>query len=250
MRTNDRSDARSVTLAVGLAAFQFALALGLLWAGKAWLAPAAFGKVKLAVFASTVLVPLAAVQLLGLWRASGITRFRPTPFFILSFLCCVPLLMLGLRIPDGTSIGGAVGMQAINAFGEELLFRGAIFALLASLPIGRALLINALLFGAMHLLHGVMDGDWLAAIEQAGLTAIGGAIFFAIRAETGSLWAAILLHMVLNLSVIFSNGEAARAAGTLDIAVTAERLIELALVGWFLWRRRARVVAAAQPLPA
>ena len=232
-------DRRPVAAAIVCALLQFAVTLFILLAGKALFPPDQFGKVKLVAFASTLLLPVLLAQILGLWRDLGLQRLRLTPFFFASLLVCVPFLLLGLRVPPDTSIAGAVSIQAINALAEELLFRGVIFALLIRLPLARALLINAVLFGAMHLLHGIMDGNWAAAGHQALVTIMGGLAFAAVRAETGSLWPPILLHMLLNLSVIFSNGEAARAAGTLTIADTASRTMQVALFLWLLWKVRA-----------
>jgi membrane protease YdiL (CAAX protease family) len=229
-------DRYPVAAAVAFALLQFAVTVIILLAGRALLPPEQFGKVKLAAFASTLLIPLILAQSLGLWRDLGLQRLGLTPFFFVSLLVCVPFLLLGLRIPDGESIGGIVGIQAINAFAEELLFRGIIFALLLRLPLVRALLINAMLFGAMHLIHGIMDGDWGAAGHQALMTTLGGLIFVAVRAETNSLWPPILLHMLLNLSVIFSDGEAARGAGTLDIADAVSRTMQVLVFAVYLWR--------------
>jgi len=244
-------DRHPVACALSCALLQFAVTVAILLAGRALAAPEQFGKIKLAAFASTLLVPLVLAQAFGLWREVGLHRVRLTPFFFASLLVCVPFLLLGLRVPAGASIGGEVTMQAINAFAEELLFRGVIFALLIRLPLGRALLINAVLFGAMHLIHGVMEGDWSAAGYQALMTTLGGLAFAAVRAETRSLWPAILLHMLLNLSVIFSNGESARAAGTLDVADFASRGLQLALFLWLLWIARSRRSGASrEPDPA
>lgn len=244
-------DRHPVAAACGCALLQFAVTLLVLLAGKALLAPEQFGKVKLAAFASTLLVPIVLAQTLGLWRDLGLQRFRVTPFFMASLLVCVPFLLLGLRVPEGTTVAGAVSMQAVNAVAEELLFRGVIFALLIRLPLARALLINGVLFGGMHLMHGVMDGDWGAAGHQALVTILGGLAFAAVRAETGSLWPPIILHMLLNLSVIFSNGEAARATGTLTIADTVSRTLQLALFLWMAWSARAsRIRPAEEPQPA
>ena len=229
-------DRYPVAAAVAFALLQFAVTVIILLAGRALFPPEQFGKVKLAAFASTLLIPLILAQSLGLWRDLGLQRLGLTPFFFVSLLVCVPFLLLGLRIPDGESIGGIVGIQAINAFAEELLFRGIIFALLLRLPLVRALLINAVLFGAMHLIHGIMDGDWAAAGHQALMTTLGGLIFVAVRAETNSLWPPILLHMLLNLGVIFSDGEAARTAGTLDIADAVSRTMQVLVFAVYLWR--------------
>ena len=229
-------DRHPVVAATCCAVLQFVLTLGILLAGKALLPHEQFGKVKLVAFASTLLLPIVLTQLLGLWRHIGLGRPRAWLFTFVALMTCVPFLTLGLRVPPDTTISGAVTIQAINAVAEELLFRGVIFALLIRLPLGRALLINGLLFGAMHLLHGVMDGDWAAAGHQALMTVLGGLLFAALRAETRSLWPPILVHMLLNLSVIFSNGEAARAAGTLDIADTVSRAMQFLLFLWVVLR--------------
>ena len=50
----------------------------------------------------------------------------------------------GLRSADGGKILSDFTIQRFNAFGEELLFRGVIFALLLSLPVRRAIVLNGL----------------------------------------------------------------------------------------------------------
>ncbi|HEX8533823.1 MAG TPA: CPBP family intramembrane glutamic endopeptidase [Allosphingosinicella sp.] len=231
-------DRHPVAAAIACAVLQFGLTVAILVAGKALIPAEKFGAVKLVAFASTLLLPVMLAQVLGLWRELGLQRIGMTPFFFISLLVCVPYLLLGLRVPADASIGGAVTIQAFNAFGEELLFRGVIFALLLRLPLARALIINGLLFGAMHLIHGIMEGDWAAASHQALVTVLGGLIFTAVRAETGSLWPPIVLHMLVNLSIIFSDDEAARAAGTLTFATWASRVFEISLVLWLLWKAR------------
>ena len=230
------ADRHPVVAAVACAAVQFLVTVAILLAGKSLVPPEQFGKIKLLAFASTLIVPLAFAQMLGLWRDLGLQRFRLTALFAASLLVCVPYLLLGLRVPTDTSVTGALSIQAVNAFAEELLFRGVIFALLIRLPLGRALLINAALFGAMHLLHGIMDGNWAAAGHQALVTILGGLVFAAVRADTDSLWPPIILHMLLNLSVIFSNSEAAKAAGTLLFADTASRILQFAVFAILVWR--------------
>lgn len=225
-----------VLWAVGAAAFQFLLAIGLLFGGKMLLPPDRFGFAKVIVFASTILIPILFAHFLRLWPQTGIKRLRFTPFALASFAVCLPFFWLGMGILSLSAAAGTIAMQAANAFGEELLFRGVIFALLLRLPLARAILLNALLFGAMHLIHGVMDGDWPTALFQAAMTAVAGALFAAVRAETGSLWTAILLHMALNLSVIFAGPDNHALVGRLTGPELAEKAIEIAFVLWFLLR--------------
>jgi hypothetical protein len=218
------------------AGLQFALTILILDAGKAFAPPAAWGQVKLAAFASTVILPLLLVQALGLWRAIGVgrERLRPPPFF---YACLVPALMfaaLGVRPEARPDVGGEVLMQLVNAFGEELLFRGVIFALLLRLPVWQAIVANGLLFGAMHLIHGVMDGDWARAAVWALMSACAGMMFTAARYRTGSLWLLVLLHMVLNLASIYSNVEFVAGPEVNLLVQRATKVVELVLAAWVM----------------
>lgn len=225
--------------AIACAAAQFLLTIAILDAGRAF-APAAFGMVKLVAFASTILLPLLLVQALGMWRevGFGLGRAKPAVSLATLALTAAPFLILGVHAPSDQ--GGAVGqvvIQLFNAFGEELLFRGVIFALLLGLPKWRAIALNGLLFGAMHLIHGVMDTDWRVAAGKALVTAIAGMMFTAVRYSSGSLWLVVALHMLLNLAMIFSNLPDASPMG----AMAAERwanVVELAVVAWVLFSQR------------
>lgn len=75
----------------------------------------------------------------------------------------------------------------IPAFCEELLFRGA--ALSALLPYGKttAILGSALLFSLMH-----------QTANQLFYTAVAGVVLACVVIESGSIWAAVLLHMMNN----------------------------------------------------
>lgn len=222
--------------AILCAGLQFGITILILKAGREFAPPAAWGKVKLAAFASTVVLPLLLAQALGLWRAVGfdLDRLRPPPFF---FACLVPVLMfasLGVRPDARPDVGGEVLMQFVNAFGEELLFRGVIFALLLRLPVWQAIVANGLLFGTMHLIHGTMDGDWPHAVVWALMSACAGMMFTAARYRTGSLWLLVLLHMVLNLASIYSNVEAVAGPDVNVLVQRATKVVELALAAWVM----------------
>src|SRR5678815_2633767 len=120
--------------AVACAALQFLLTILILEAGMAFLPHEAFGKVKLVAFASTILLPLWLTHALGLWKRIGLgfADVRPV-FFLVSLLVCVPYLVMGVNLQARDSVAGEALMQFVNAFGEELLFRGVIFALLMRL---------------------------------------------------------------------------------------------------------------------
>ena len=239
---------RPVVSAVACAALQFALTIAILEIGLQFLPQEAFGKVKLVAFASTVILPMLLAQVLGLWKRAGMgfAGVRPA-FYFASLLVCVPYLAMGVNPGARESVPGEALMQLVNAFGEELLFRGVIFALLVRLAPWKSILLSGVLFGAMHLIHGVMDGDWAAATHQAMVTSVAGLMFAAVRHRTGSLWCAVALHMLLNLSIIFSNIETALGAPAEDVVQNIAMAIQLALAGWVLFTeaRRAPVEAPA-----
>lgn len=222
---------RPVLTAVLCAGLQFALTFLILMAGKS-LAPAqAYGKVKLLAFASTIILPLVLTQLLGMWRevGLGLDRMKPGGFFIWCLLPAAMFLSMGVhqRVPG--SLGSDLLIQLLNAFGEELLFRGVIFVLLLGLPQWKAIAINGVLFGSMHLMHGYMDGNWPHAITWAVMSGIAGMMFAAARYRAGNLWLLVLLHMVLNLSSMYSNVEVA-AGPVINLMIErGVKAVELAL---------------------
>jgi uncharacterized protein len=228
---------RPVTAAILCAAAQFLLTIVILKAGMAFAPPEAFGKVKLAAFASTVVLPVLLAQGLGLWPRAGLQlgKVRAGPIFIVSLVSCALFLSMGVHLRPG--LGGEALMQFVNAAGEELLFRGVIFALLLSLPRWQGVLLSGLLFGSMHLIHGVMDGSWSAALWQALVTSMAGMMFAAVRYATGSLWLVIVLHMALNLSMIYSNIETAAGPTALFIVQRLANVFELALAAYVVFGR-------------
>jgi membrane protease YdiL (CAAX protease family) len=230
------AEQRPVLTAVFCAGFQFLLTILILKGGMAFAPPEAFGKVKLVAFASTVILPLLLAHAFGLWRRVGFDfdKARPAPIFLVSLLSAALFLSMGVHPQEHGSIGGEMLMQFVNAFGEELLFRGVIFAILLTLPRWQAIALNGLLFGCMHLIHGYMDGNWQAALAQAGITSIAGMMFTAVRYGTGSLWLTILLHMILNLCMIYSNIAIAAGPTALFIAQRLANVFELGLTAYVI----------------
>ena len=231
---------RPAATALVCALAQFLLTLAILVAGKALAPPEAFGKVKLLAFASTVLLPLALVQVFGLWRQVGLALRRgwPAPVFLASLLLVAMNLSMGVHARENSSLGGDLAIQFFNAFGEELLFRGLIFVILLRLPVWQAIVLNGVMFGSMHLLHGFMGASWSAAAYQASLTAVAGMMFTAIRYHSASLWPVILLHMAKNLSVMYSNLEAVGGANATALAQGLTVVFELLLVGYVIVKAR------------
>ena len=223
-----------VAAAIVCAAGQFALVVLILLTGKQMLSDASFQAVKLTAFASTLLLPVALVHVLRMWRSVGLDPegLKPTGTIALCLVPAMLFLMCGLHLPAGTSLGNDLAIQLMNAFGEELLFRGVIFLFLIRLGPVRSIVVNGLLFGAMHLLHGFMDGDWQAALIQSAVSTVAGTLFTAIRYRTGSLWPPIVVHMLLNLAIMYSNVEPMAGASALFLI---ERLADAVEFGITLY---------------
>ena len=243
MHTATPNTENPVPFAIACAVGQFLLTILILKFGFSLAPPEAHGKVKLVAFASTIIYPLVLAQSFGLWQrlALGLNRIRLEPVFLASLSTAVLFLPWGLRSAGAGKLFSDFSIQLFNAFGEELLFRGVIFALLLSLPVWRAIVLNGLLFGAMHLIHGFMGADWRTAAGQMLVTSVCGMMFTAVRYRSGSLWLCVLLHMVLNLCMMYSKVQDA-AGSTAFIVERAANLIELALAAW--------VVLAARRAPA
>ena len=245
MNTNHNTRT-SVGFAVFSALGQFLLTILILKLGRSLAPPEAFGKVKLLAFASTILYPLVLAHAFGLWKrlALGLGRIRPEPVFIASLATAALFLPWGLRSADEGKLLSDFTIQFFNAFGEELLFRSVIFALLVSLPVWRGILLNGLLFGAMHLIHGFMDSDWKTACWKMLVTSVCGMMFTAVRYRSGSLWLCVILHMALNLCMIYSKVQDA-SESTVFMVERAANLIVLTIAAWVIaGARRARTAPA------
>lgn len=228
MKLRHFANTHPVLAAVACAALQFGLTILILKAGKLLAPPEAFGKVKLLAFASTVLLPLLLTQAFGMWREIGFGKARPDGFFI---ACLLPVLMfaaLGLHLPE-QGVAGDLLIQSFNAFGEELLFRGVIFVILMRLPLWQAIVLNGVLFGSMHLIHGYMDGNWNHALVWALMSTCAGMMFAAARASTGSLWLVVFLHMILNLASMYSNIGNVAGEDVLKLVQYATKVVEVLL---------------------
>jgi membrane protease YdiL (CAAX protease family) len=243
--TTKHTTAFPVSFAIACALGQFLLTIMILKLGRGMVAPEAFGKVKLIAFASTIVFPLMLAHAFGLWQrlGLGLDRIRPEPVFLASLATAALFLPWGLRSASGGQLASDFTIQFFNAFGEELLFRGVIFALLVSLPAWRGIVLNGLLFGAMHLIHGFMDTDWKTACWKMLVTSICGMMFTAVRYRSGSLWLCVVVHMVLNLCMMYSKVQDA-AGSTAFMVERAANVIELAVAAWVIAGAR-----RAQPAP-
>jgi membrane protease YdiL (CAAX protease family) len=89
----------------------------------------------------------------------------------------------------------------------------------------------------MHLIHGFMDTDWKTACWKMLVTSVCGMMFTAVRYRSGSLWLCVILHMALNLCMIYSKVQDA-SGSTVFMVERAANLIELALAAWVIFGAR------------
>src|SRR5262249_36631540 len=92
----------------------------------------------------------------------------------------------------------------IASWGEEMLFRGAIYELTEREWPRAALFVSTLCFSLHHFeLHGFRAAR--GALAQVGFTFVMGWIFGRFRKESGSLWPGLGLHVLTNLPNAFGS---------------------------------------------
>jgi len=126
-------------------------------------------------------------------------RFRSTFLFLLPLLLYIGLNLFFAESLD-LSFSEAV-FYLLAAFCEELLFRAAFLAweLKRSFSIFSAVLLNALLFGALHLANLGTLGVTLTLLQAVNAFSLGLLLAAAtIRAE--SVLPALFLHGLINIS--------------------------------------------------
>lgn len=150
------------------------------------------------------------------WPAIGWTALAVATFLSFSV---VYQALVG-RPPEQTTLDDlgaaeaslAVGLLVIVAapFVEEFFFRGFVYgALRTSLPIWAAALITGTAFGSVHVLSG---------IETVPILIVLGVIFCLLYERTGTLYAPIALHAVVN-SVGFASSGYSLVAGVIGGAM-------------------------------
>ena len=132
------------------------------------------------------------------WRESG---FNEPPRWRNSHLLWVPLLVGALPLFGGVSIPGPAFFASVllaaflAAFADEALYRGVMWRALVPTGLVRAVLLTALLSGALHFAGlVVLSRPWPEAFLLATLTTCGGFTYAALRWRTASIWPVILLH--------------------------------------------------------
>lgn len=188
----------------------------------------------------TVLFVIAVVIWLGWTRETGL---RPNQWWhresLVAFLpLAVPLIavpVLGLRATTGGPVAWLLADAAFVAIWEQVYFRGLLLAQLRRrfARARTAVVVSALLFGAIHLTNIVgLDADPMFTLVQslwAFLSAVGMA---AVLIRTGSIWPLIAAHFLLDgIERVLFTGQATRAEPELMALLLVVGLL-YATYGW------------------
>ncbi|MDX2211295.1 MAG: CPBP family intramembrane glutamic endopeptidase [Sphingopyxis sp.] len=157
--------------------------------------------------------PLAAAFMLAValamgWRDLGFNAARPAGSWRLLWLPMLlvlgfasTLVLLGRPVPGSILLIVAINTFIVG-FSEELAFRGVMWgAARKAMPFWGAFILVTFLFGIVHVLNGLMTGQFVEAGVQALNAMMSGAAFLALRIRTHSLIPVIILHWLWDLSV-------------------------------------------------
>ena len=114
----------------------------------------------------------------------------------------------------------AAVMMAFVGFAEELIFRGFLFkAILKSGSVKKAVIISSVTFGLGHILNLLNGQDFVETLVQVVFAVAVGFVFTMVFYKGGSLWPCILAHSLIDVTSVFSSGEAPVLEWIIHIAV-------------------------------
>ena len=162
------------------------------------------------------LVVLAVASRVFRWTDLG---FGPPAVRSLARVVWFPILTLlpfyAIAMAIGLPPVGAMLFLAFNtaliALSEEWMFRGILFrALCTRLRIWPAVVMTSVLFGSVHVLNAFALGDLALAGVQAVAAMMTGLLLLALMLRTGSIWVAVVYHMVWNFGILLVAYETAQ----------------------------------------
>ena len=103
----------------------------------------------------------------------------------------------------------AAVMMAFVGFAEELIFRGFLFkAILKDGGVKTAIIISSVTFGLGHIMNLFIGQDFVETLVQVVFAVVVGFVFTMTFYKGGSLWPCILAHSLIDVTSVFSSGEA------------------------------------------
>lgn len=163
--------------------------------------------VLISLIAATV-VTAAFVAALGLWRPAGYngpSQWRNLGVLIVpALIIIVGPFLAGVKTTELSSLAYLAFAYALVGFREETLWRGV--ALRGLMPSGAvtAVVISGLVFGASHIANVLVRNPAIVFSQMIGAACFGIAMG-ALRLRTNSIWPVIVLHMLSDLLLHYSN---------------------------------------------
>ena len=103
----------------------------------------------------------------------------------------------------------AAVMMAFVGFAEELVFRGFLFkAILKNGSVKTAIIISSVTFGLGHIMNLFIGQNLMETLVQIVFAVAVGFVFTMVFYKGGSLWPCILAHSLIDVTSVFSSGEA------------------------------------------
>ncbi len=168
---------------------------------------------------------LAFVLIAGWRKETGLKMPRPeTNWLILwlpiLFICLFFSLGLVLGFRSGPALVYAIVNTIAVGIGEELAFRGVIFAgAREQFNNWGSIFFTSVIFGAVHVLNGLGTGDYLAASVQAVAAMMSGLLFLALLVRTGSLIPGMIIHFLWDLSIFVTTRPGEHVGGEGSVAM-------------------------------
>jgi membrane protease YdiL (CAAX protease family) len=190
----------------------------------------------------------------SVWRERPELRLtEPRWIGVIPALLALAILLGVVFAPWGDWSVGVVVLLLVGTllvgFGEELIFRG--FLLLGARQrfseLG-AFLLTCALFGLIHGANALTGQAAGPTIRQIASAAVTGAAFYLVRRFTGVLVAAMLLHGLLDFSILIHGGPGGSGNDVTSAAITgapASIAILITIAATITVFRRARSTPAA-----
>jgi membrane protease YdiL (CAAX protease family) len=121
---------------------------------------------------------------------------------------------LDLGLPTRVLLIVLVNVVAVGV-AEETLFRGFLWAALPeSWSTSRVLLVTSVVFGSVHVLNGLVTGNWRGAVAQAAGAMVLGLTLGAVRMRSGWLMLGVVAHAAIDAASAILAQFAPRLADT------------------------------------
>ncbi len=176
------------------------------------------------------------------WRRDGFTgplAFRRWWLLWPLWLDALAPLTQGLAEDGWRYLAGWGAVSLAVGFGEEGLFRGIVMSTLGLDRPRRAILLSALMFGAIHLAGLLSPIDYRLVLAQSASVVGLGVILGAVRVRSCSIWPGVIVHTVLDFCGIAAGGGVVGAMQFSDDALYAMLGAGAVALAWGLalcWR--------------